>query len=151
MEKVVMKQEVLNEIPVFKWKGVSLIPIGEEMYVTAEPIGKGIRTLEVAKRMARQFEDRYHCPTTVTNEKEWMKVIKFLKNHSVTDNFIELNKLDICEALLLDTTREVKEFVLAGGQEHDIYEIFNGFISDFDADGEKQPMKVIFFTLKLDC
>lgn len=149
MEKICMKQECLNGIPVLRWKGVPLICIEDGVYVTAEPIGKSIRTLDIAKRMARQFEDRYHCETTVTDDREWKKVIEFLKKNSVTEKFIQMNELDTSEALLLDSTQEVKEHVLAGGERHAIDEIFNGFISDFDANGEKQPIKLVFFTLRL--
>lgn len=148
MEKSIMKQENLNGIPVFRWKGVPLICIEEGVYVTAEPIGKSIRTLEIGKRMARQFADRYHCQATVTDDREWKRVVKFLNENSATESFIQMNDLDTAEALLLDSTQEVKEYVLAGGQNHTIGELFNGFISDFDAKGEKQPIKLVFFTLK---
>ena len=149
MEKISMKQECLNGIPVLRWKGVPLICIEDGLFVTAEPSGKSIRTLEIAKRMARQFADRYHCQTTVTNDREWKKVVKYLATNSATESFIRMNELNSAEVLLLDSTQEVKEHVLAGGQHHKLDEIFNGYISDFDAEnGEKQPIKLVFFTLK---
>lgn len=149
MEKICMKQEWLGDIPILKWKGIPLIRIGRGMFVTAEPIGKSIRTLEIAKRMARQFAEKYNCQATLTNDEEWKKVVNFLKVNFATNSFIQRNKLDSCEALLLDSMMEKEHHILSGGQFHRIDEMFHGFISDFDAKGEKQPEKLAFFTIEL--
>ena len=148
MEKKNMKREWISEIPILKWKGIPLIQIGEETFVTAEPIGKGIRTLEIGKRMARQFAERYNCRAKVTDDEEWKKVINYLKVNFAITCFIENNKLYCSEALLLDSMRGPQYHILSGGQFHRVDEMFHGFISDYDADGEEQPEKLVFFTIK---
>lgn len=151
MEKIIMKREWLGEgIPVLMWKGVPLIKIEEGIFVTAKPIGKGVRTLEIAKRMAKQFSERYSCNASVSNDVEWEKAMcALIKFDFAAKEFVQIHKMDICEVLLLNSADETKH-VLAAGNSHKLDEIFNGFISDFDAKGEKQPVKLVFFTIRLD-
>lgn len=148
MEKKLMKQEQLNGIPVLIWKGVPLICIEEDVYVTAEPIGSSIRAIEVAKRMARKFGDRYHCEATITNDIEWIKFVRILNKNAVTERFIQNNELNLAEVLLLNSDEKPKEYVFAGGADYDIDEIFYGYISDFDSGGREQAKKLLFLTLK---
>jgi len=150
MGKIIMKREWLKDIPVLKWKGIPLIQIEKEKFVTAEPIGKGIRTMAIAQRMARQFAEKYNCQATLTDDEEWKKVVNFLKVNFSINSFIKVNELDSCEALLTDSMSENGHHILSGGQFHRIDEVFYGFISDFDANGEKQPEKLVFFTIKLE-
>ena len=151
MEKIVMKREWLEDIPIMRWKGIPLIRIGKGDFITAEPIGKNMRTLEIAKRMAKQFSEKYQCEATVTNNTEWENLANYLKVSLLTDCFIRINQLDECEALLIDNNfLEGNHHLLSGGKNHKIDEIFSGFISDYDANGKVQPAKLAFFTIKFN-
>lgn len=150
MEKIIMKREWLEDIPVLIWKGVPLIRIGNGGFVTAKPMGKNIRTMEIAIRMAKQFAEKYDCRAAVTDDEEWEKAVKYLKTNFAIQKFIQMYELDISEVLLEDSKRFGMKHVLTGGKIHGIDETFHGFISDYDAKGETQPTKLIFFTIRLD-
>ena len=151
MGKIIMKREWLGEIPIMRWKGVPLIRIGKGEFVTAVPIGQNMRTLEIAKRMARQFSEKYDCEATVTNNVEWKEAVNYLMVNFATKQFIQMNELDDCEALLIDDNFfGDNNHLLSGGKNHKIDETFNGFISDYDAKGEVQPSKLAFFTIRLN-
>lgn len=151
MEKIIMERKLIEkDIPIWEWKGIPLIRVGKGTFVTAKPIGKGIRTLEAAKRIAEEFAKKYTCQATVTYDTEWREVIVFLKANFGTKEFIHLNELKTSEVLLLDTMTEGTGHVIAGGYSHGIDEIFHGFISGDDADGEPQPKKLVFLTLRFD-
>ena len=61
-----------------------------------------------------------------------------------------MNDLGKKEVLLLDTLTEGTSHVLAAGQFHALDEIFRGFVSGDDADGEPQPVKLLFLTIKFE-
>lgn len=146
MGKEIMKQDLLKErIPVLNWKKNPLISIGEGKFVNLQPIGRGVRTLEIAKRMANRFGEMYKCQATITDDAEWKKVIDALDEEK--NEFIEMHNLRFDEVLLLDSNQKVDTHVLAGGFFHEVDEIFNGFISAFDAKGVEQPTKLVFVTL----
>lgn len=144
-----MKREWLGEgIPVLMWKGVPLIKIGDGSFVTAQPIGKSIRTLDIAKRIAKRFGEQYLCNAQVSNELEWMETISVLKKFDfAAKEFVQINELDSSEALLLNSKNKEKH-LLAAGKTHELDETFDGFISDYDANGIVQPPKLVFVTIK---
>jgi len=148
-KKFIMKHEVLEGIPVLNWNKRYLIPIGDGKFVTATTIAKGVRTLEIAKRMANDVCERYNLPVSITNEVEWKKLVKVLKENNAIVDFIKMHDLSYCEALLLDSTEETPH-LLAGGYYHGVGEVFEGFISDYDAKGTTQPDKLVFCTVSID-
>ena len=146
MGKEFMKQDLFEgKIPVLNWKDNPLIAIGQGKFVNIRPIGKGVRTLEIAERMANQFGEMYKCKATVTDEVEWKKAIIELDEEK--NEFIEMHDLLSCEVLLEDSMKKVSKHALAGGLFHELDEIFYGFISAFDAGGVEQPKKLVFVTL----
>ena len=146
MGKEIMKQDLLKErIPVLNWKENPLISIGQGKFVNLKPIGKGVRTLEIAERMAKQFGEMYKCKSTVTDDVEWKRMIIGLGEEK--NEFIEMNDLRFCEVLLEDSMKTISKHALAGGFSHEVDEIFYGFISAFDANGVEQPTKLVFITL----
>lgn len=148
MGKEIMRQEKFGTIPIWIWKKNPLISIGEGRFVNLEPIGKNIRTLEIAERMANRFAEMYNCTAKVTNEVDWERAIQMLGDEK--NKFIEKHNLGFCEVLLKDTIGIISKHALAGGLSHEVDEIFYGFISAFDADGEEQPSKLVFVTLEFD-
>lgn len=148
LDKKTMKLEWLGQcIPVLIWKGNPLIQIEEGIFVTAQPIGKNIRTLDIAKRMAKRFGEQYLCNAHVSNEIEWKKAISALKKFDfAAKEFVKINELDSNEALLVNS-EDNKRHLLAAGKMHELDEIFDGFISDYDANGIVQPPKLVFVTV----
>ena len=148
MEK--MKREFIrNAIPVWVWNDIPLIRIGKEEYITAKPFDFNIRNLSQAKAIAEKFSSKYDCPTTVSYDTDWNKLYEFLEVNHCRKAFLCENKLNIKEALLLDSDSEGETQVLAAGIYHRLDEIFRGFISGDDSDGEPQPEKLVFLTMKI--
>ena len=58
-----------------------------------------------------------------------------------------MNSLKENEVLLLDSMSS--GHVLAAGYSHRLHEVFTGFISGDDSDGEPQVPKVLFLTIRL--
>lgn len=150
MEKNFMKRRLINNIPIWEWKGVELIRVGKATYVTVKPVFDNVRSLSDARSFARNFEQVYKCQATIIYDTEWMELLSFLKATFSSKDFIELNSLDKCEALLLDSLTGGEKYSLAGGCNHRLDELFNGFISGQDSDGEPQPEKLLFLTIRLN-
>ena len=149
MERSTMVRKMVEEnIPVWEWKGLLLVRIGKEEFVTVEPVAKDIRTLEQAKKVAIDFSKKNKCNANVAYDIEWKKMIEFLKINYSTKTFLKKNNLGSDEVLLLDSISEGETHVLAAGAAHCLDEIFRGFISGDDADGEPQPRKLLFLTIK---
>lgn len=148
MEK--MQRKFIREaIPVWEWKGNLLIRIGKEEYITVKPMCSGVRSLKQAKEMAEKFSKKYNCNATVAYDVDWKKLYEFLEINHARKAFLHENGLDQKEALLLDSNSEGDTHVLAAGMDHRLDEIFRGFISGDDCDGEPQLPKLVFFTIKI--
>jgi len=139
-----------NDIPVWMWGGIPLIRLTDTKFITFNPVEKGVRSLEKAKETAKNFAEKYHCKARVPYEDEWKRMILFLKANFGAKEFIEMNDLGNNEVLLLDSLTEGTTHVLSAGCFHALDEIFRGFISGDDADGEPQPQKLLFLTIKFD-
>jgi len=149
MEKKEMRRKFLEDaIPVWEWKGILLIRIGKEEFITAVPVGRNVRSLITAKQIAIEFSSNNNCDANVSYDTEWGKLVDFLKINYATKKFIGANNLSNAEVLLLDSMSEGESHVLAGGYFHRLDEIFRGFISGDDSDGEPQPQKLVFLTIK---
>jgi hypothetical protein len=144
-----MKRKFVGNIPVWEWKGIPLIRIGKDEFFTVKPVEEGVRTLKRAKDVASEFAKKHKCHATVAYEIEWLKMIEFLKINYACKAFLEENDLKVKEALLLDSDTDGDTHLLAGGRLHLLNEIFQGFISGDDADGEPQPEKLVFLTIKI--
>lgn len=151
MEKIIMERHfIVKDIPVWMWDDLPLIRIGKGTFVTAKPVATDVRSMGEAMKIATEFSEANDCDVTVTYDTEWMEVIKFLTANFGAYEFTEMNKLCENEVLLLDSMSEGKRHVLAGGQFHGIDNIFHGFISGDDADGEPQPKKLVFLTIRFE-
>lgn len=151
MEKMERKF-IRNAIPIWEWKDIPLVRIGKEEYITVKPfnfLNKNIRNLGQAKEIAKQFSEKYDCYATVSYDTDWIKLYQFLEANHSRKAFLYENRLDIKEALLLDSNSEGETHVLAAGSYHCLNEIFRGFISGDDCDGEPQPEKLVFLTIKI--
>jgi len=144
------RQLIGGGIPVWMWQDKPLIKIGKDQYVTATPLACNIRSLKQAKEEAEEFSKKYGCSATVSYDTEWNKLCEVLDTHSVMKAFAYENELDKKEALLLDSNSEGDNHVLAAGLYHCLNEIFSGFISGDDSDGEPQPEKLVFLTIKIE-
>lgn len=151
MEKIIMSRSMYRGIPVWKWENLKLVRLGKATFVTVEPVCKDVRTLNEAKSVARTFAGKYGCQATVTYDTEWGELCNFLKVNFSVKEFVKLNKLERNEAILLNSETNGETHILAsGGENRYLEELFHGFISGDDADGEPQPTKVLFLTLRLD-
>lgn len=149
MEKKEMTRTFLEEnIPVWEWNNIPLIRIGEEKFITAVPVKKDVRKLSAAKKVASEFSIKNNCNANVAYDTDWLELVEFIKVNFATKKFIEINNLTKAEVLLLDSMSEGETHVLAAGYFHRLDEIFRGFISGDDSDGEPQPQKVVFLTIK---
>ena len=143
-----MEKKLKNGIPIWEWNGIPLIRVGKVTFVTAKPIGINVRSLIKAKEIANNFSEKHDCQATVTYDSEWLELCTFLKVNFAAKEFITENNLDSSEVLLLDTITEGDKHVLAAGYYHGLNEIFHGFVSGEDSDGEPQPQKSVFLTLR---
>jgi len=151
MEKVCMEKSWMEkDIPVWYWKGIPLIRVGKVTFVTAKPVGTDVRNLKEAKNLATKFENEHDCQATVCYDTEWQELCNYLKINFAAKEFRRVNGLKASEVLLLDTMTEGEGFVLAAGYEHGLNELFHGFISGEDADGDPQAPKSIFLTLRFN-
>lgn len=151
MEKnIIMNRSIWKKIPIWEWKELKLIRLGKGTFFTVKPVKKGVRSLGEAKTLAKQFAVEHGCQATVTYDTEWGEVCNFLKVNFSTKDFVEINKLEDDEALLLDSELNGGRHILAGGANRSISELFHNFISGDDADGEPQPRKLLFLTLRFD-
>ena len=149
MEKKVMERKLIeNSIPVWEWNGIQLVRIGKDEFVTVEPVARNVRSFEHAKKVVKEFCKNNHCNATITFETEWFKLVEFLKINYATKQFLKKNNLISEEVLLLDSISEGETHVLAAGPSHCLNEIFRGFISGDDSDGEPQTSKMLFLTIK---
>lgn len=151
MEKIIMSRSMYKGIPILRWGEVKLVRLGKGTFVTIKPVKKNVRSLSQAKEVSRDFSGKYGCQTTITYDTEWKELCTFLKANYVTKEFIELNNLQNYEALLLNSETDGETHVLAAGAgSTSISELFSGFISGDDSDGEPQPKKAVFLTLRFD-
>lgn len=151
MGKVIMSRSMYRGIPIWKWGDLKLIRLGKGTFITVKPVEKNVRTLGVSKYAANRFAATYNCQATIAYDTEWEELCNYLKVNFATKEFVELNKLDINEALLLNSETNGDTHILAaGGENKSIGDLFHGFISGDDSDGEPQPIKVIFLTLRFD-
>lgn len=148
-EKNMERKIITGGIPVWEWNGIHLVRIGKEEFVTVKPVAKGIRSLKEAKAIASEFARNNECYATIAYEAEWFKLVEYMKINYSTKMFLETNELMNKEVLLLDSMSEGETLVLAAGPEHCLDEIFKGFISGDDADGEPQFEKLLFLTIKI--
>ena len=151
MEKMERKF-IRDAIPVWEWKDIPLIRIGKEEYITVKSfnfLNNNIRNLKQAKEIAEKFSEKYMCYATVSYDTDWEKLYHFLEVNHCRKAFMYENGLDIQEALLLDSNSEGETHVLAGGLYHRLDEIFRGFISGDDCDGEPQLEKLVFLTIRI--
>lgn len=151
MEKMERKF-IRDAIPVWEWKRILLIRIGKEEYITVKSfnlLSHDLRNLKQAKEIAEKFSEDYQCSATVSYDTDWEKLYKFLEINHCRKAFLCENGLNVKEALLLDSDSEGETHVLAAGVYHRLDEIFRGFISGDDADGEPQPERLIFLTIKI--
>lgn len=151
MDKIIMSRSMYNGIPIFKWGDLSLVRLGKATFITVEPIKKDVRGLSEARYEANRFASNYGCQATIAYDTEWQELCNFLKVNFATKEFVELNRLDVNQALLLNSETDGNTHILAsGGEDRSITDLFHGFISGNDADGEPQPPKSLFLTLRLD-
>lgn len=153
MEKKSMEKSWMGRgVPIWYCEGIPmpLIRVGKVTFVTAKPIVTNARNLKEAKSLAINFEKNYDCQATVCYDTEWQELCNYLKVNFAAKEFVKINGLKVSEVLLLDTMTEGEGFVLAGGCTHGLNEIFHGFISGEDADGEPQAPKSIFLTLRFN-
>ena len=151
MEKnIIMNRSIWEKIPIWEWNDLKLIRLGKGTFFTVKPVKKGVRSLGEAKTIARHFTQKHGCQATVTYDTEWEEVCNFLKVNFSTKDFVEINKLEEDEALLLDSEVNGDRHILAGGENRSIGELFHNFISGDDADGEPQPRKLLFLTLRFN-
>ena len=143
------RQLIGGGIPVWMWQDNPLIQIGKEEYITAKPVKCNVRSLRHAKEIAKRFSEKHSCSATVSYDTDWKKLYEFLKKNHARKAFLYENELDKKEALLLDSNSEGDTHVLAAGPYYCLNEIFQGFISGDDADGEPQPEKLVFLTIKI--
>jgi len=137
-----------DTIPVWEWNGISLIRIGKSEFITAKPVSTGFRNFSTAKEVARYFSVKNNCEANIAYESEWIKLMDYLKINFVTRVFLKENNLNHDEVLLLDSIYEGENYLFAAGISHRLDEIFTGFISGEDSDGEPQARKVLFLTIK---
>lgn len=152
MEKIIMSRSMYKEIPVWRWGDLKLIRLGKGTFITLKPPkASGIRKLEQAKKFAVEFAEKHGCQATISYDTEWKELYNFLKVNFVIKNFVELNKLESNEVLLLNSETNGESHILASGMgDRSISELYHGFISGDDSDGEPQVNKVLFLTLRLD-
>lgn len=151
MEKIIMSRSMYKGIPVWKWGDLKLVRLGKGTFITVKPVKRGVRTFNVAKEYASKFAKEHECQATIAYDTEWKELCDFLRSNFSVEEFVELNKLDVCEALLLNSETNGKSHILAsGGKNRSISELYHGFISGDDADGEPQPIKLLFLTLRFD-
>ena len=149
MEKNVMERKLIEKsIPIWEWNGMQLVRIGKDEFVTVKPVARNIRNFKQAKEVLKDFCKKKQCNATITFENEWLKLVEFLKINYATKQFLKMNNLIKEEVLLLDSISEGDTFVLAAGPSHCLDEIFRGFISGEDCDGEPQTSKMLFLTIK---
>ncbi len=152
MEKIIMNRSMYKEIPIWRWGDLKLVRLGKGTFITLKPPKtSGIRRLNQAKEFAVEFAEKHGCQVTVSYDTEWEELYNFLKVNFAIKNFVELNKLEWNEALLLNSETNGESHILASGiQSRSIGELYHGFISGEDADGEPQTNKILFLTLRFD-
>ena len=143
---------IRDAIPVWEWKGILLVLIGKEEYITVKSfnfLNNNLRNLRQAKEIAKQFSEKFDCSATVAYDTDWEKLYKFLEINHCRKAFLCENGLNVKEALLLDSNSDGEDYVLVAGLYHRLDEVFKGFISGDDADGEPQLERLVFITVKI--
>lgn len=151
MEKIMMTRSfVRNDIPVWMWGDTPLIRLTDTKFITFSPVGYNVRSLAEAKKIAENFAKSSGCKARIPYDDEWKRMVTFLKANFGAKEFIDMNDLVSKEVLLLDSLTEGSTHVLSAGRFHALDETFHGFVSGDDADGEPQPEKVLFLTIKFN-
>ena len=145
------KRIINGSIPIWEdKKGREYIRVGKATYVTVKPVQSDVRSMGDARRTAEAFSNENGCQATITYDSEWMELCQYLQTNFATREFIEMNSLDKFEVLLLDSLTSGDKHILAAGRTHRLNELFTGFISGEDSDGEPQPQKELFLTIRVN-
>jgi len=145
MERKRIKEVISN----VDFNGIPLVKVGEDEFITLEPVAKGVRNLQQAEDIAKRFADKNGCYANIAFDTQWHKLIKIIEKNCVTEIFSIENNLVKNEVILIDSKSGGREFVLTAGQFHKLDETFKGFISGDDSDGEPQSEKLVFLTVRI--